>query len=1522
MFDSRADFRVFINAFAHCVQNLASASTSYRAIKPAGFIIHQDGPRFEPGDTSTDFLCMAPEETGLLQDIPDKRAGFYRLGIVLYRLVTSFYPFESFNPSELLYAHIARKHLPAHRHNPHVPDNLSLVIDKLLEKRPADRYQSYAGLLTDLRLLADNPDEAGFAPGRKDVAEEILFSGALYGRTGALQSLLASLAGSATGTRVIGVTGEPGIGKTTIIQQALAYATGIVATGKFEKLKQAIPYSAFSVALYLLGRKIMARGKDEAREFSAQLLTRCPHEAPYLSLLSGELESLTGRPDKELPASMMKPVLETALKAFLQVLSAQSRLILFFDDLQWADTASIDLLTFIAGDKDSNCTLILSYREHELPELFHRQLETVTGSSLSVSLQKLGAGELTDWIRDLTGMAEVDCRKLAAFMEKRTFGNPFYFRQLIKLLERQGFLYYDKGRWHIDFSSGEFVGIPADAAQWLLHQVKNLPAEEQAVLSAASVFGQRFTAEQLRRLLPEASVEQALQVGESRGFLLPVSEDEDIQPGYRFAHDTLKSLFYELLPEVWKESLHRSAGALLQESGASVFDVAGQYNRALSFFCSPEQKALLAALNLEAGILAGRSAAAEAALHYLNLAESLLADRPIRAADELRIQVAIEKAEAAYLNSLYIEAEERCRQLIDCQPSAVTELRARELMLLSFIAQGKMEEAVSYTIETLATLGVDLPRKADHAEVGRRFEAIGRITAGRSTEELLELPVMRDPEKKAAMRFLMHGGSAAYFVAQDIYPLIALKQMELSLTYGNCPDSADAYTTYGLLLSAFAGDIPGGYAFGKLGVAIREKFNAFELEAKTANIFNGFVQHVKEPLRATIPPLRRGYIAGLETGDIEYACYVMTFLFLHQVFASDNFYEAAAEQVTWLQTMEKLKNDQTLEMALPWHHLLLQLSSHDFDVSEADAYAIRLDSGDNPIARAYACIARLTAAVYFGDTGQALLYGQKSAAMLEHVAGIHVVPVRSFYYGLALAETSPEDPALDELMADLEHRAIFAPENYRHKFLLLQAVRQAVRGDEEVRRLFSGALEAAAGSGILIEAGLAFEKYADYLHTRGDITEAMGALLQSIRCYGSCHADKKQYLLARRLKSLSGLGDTDLGLGAGDFVYKEIHKTLLGQLSLPELVRKLLAVALKSTGADRAVLIINREEPYIAGEVGDQAYVEVTMPLNRYEAVPRLFVQEALLGAGVQRWQENESAAPAYESYFAARDIVAAIAQPLLTDSGVIGALYLESGRSNIFSGTAVSLISVLGKQIAISMHNALLYEELREKEKNLIRSLDEKEGLLLELDIRKKQHVLRIIEAEEREKEYLARELHDQTGQQIAALKMLLQNLSTTESEKLYRLQKLADDISGDLRDIAHRVMPRALGHLGLVAAVEDLVRTSFDYSRTRAGFEFEGDRKVRLPQALERTLYRIAQELITNVVRHSGADAVTVLLAIDDRQLQLTVEDNGRGILNTDGGIGLSNIRTRLELFKGTFTLQAAEPAGTCATILIPLT
>src|SRR5690606_31711749 len=156
----------------------------------------------------------------------------------------------------------------------------------------------------------------------------------------------------------------------------------------------AIPYSAFSVALYLLGRKIMARGKDEAREFSAQLLTRCPHEAPYLSLLSGELESLTGRPDKELPASMMKPVLETALKAFLHVLPPRSRLILFCDNQQGAMTHSVDLRSSNVGDEDSNCPLILSYREHELPEMLHRQLEIVTGSSLSVSLQKLGAGEL------------------------------------------------------------------------------------------------------------------------------------------------------------------------------------------------------------------------------------------------------------------------------------------------------------------------------------------------------------------------------------------------------------------------------------------------------------------------------------------------------------------------------------------------------------------------------------------------------------------------------------------------------------------------------------------------------------------------------------------------------------------------------------------------------------------------------------------------------------------------------------------------------------------------------------------------------------------------------------------------------------------------------------------------------------------------------------------------------------------------------------------------------------------------
>ncbi|HEY8401075.1 MAG TPA: AAA family ATPase [Cytophagaceae bacterium] len=1511
----------FINSFIGCLEELSSRKPGFRYIKPSNFKYEGNNITFSPIDLQEDPQCIAPEETGLLTDIPDLRAGFYRLGIVLYHLTTGQYPFYSQSPQDLVYIQVTKDPKPAKELNSKTPSALSLTIAKLLEKKPADRYQSYEGLIEDFREIADNPDIKNFVPAQKDTPSQLYFSNLLYGRGAELQQLTSALIESIKQKGIILISGEPGIGKTSIALSAFTHIVNdkaLTATGKFEQLKRDAPYSGFSNIITSLIRAVVANGHDAIDSFKKDLFKACPNEINYLSLLCPEFEKIGGPIDKELNPTIIKPVLETALKAFLKTLSNRYHLILFADDLQWADPASIDLLSFITQESDINCSIIGAYRVNELSSFIATKIDSLRTNGFvqkEINLQRLKSQDLLEWIKDLTLLNTADSKILTDFIEKRTFGNPYFFRQFLQALEQHQCLIYTKGKWNFDIEKAELLDLPTDATALLLLQVNSLTEYEKQVLMAASVFGSVFNITLLKKLIEEAdNLNEALHHCEQLSFIYPVYNNKNNDTiTYKFAHDHLRNVFYTLMSNEQRERFHFKAGKHLEEIKVPVFEIADQYNNAPSYFNTSELRSQLATIGLEAGTKAIKNGAPQAALNYLNNADNLLSDDEWDSYYDLKLSIMMSKAEAEYLNSEYELMEAHCYQIIEHNPSAKHLLKIKELLILGFIAQGKMQEAINYGLETLASLGVSIPYSANKEDVEREFEHISKMINSKGPSEILNLPEITNWEMEAALRIVMHTGSAAYFVAQDIYPLLALKQVELSLIYGNSEVSVDAYTTYGLLLSAYAGDLAGGYAFGPLGIALREKLNAFHMEAKTANIFNGFIQHTKDPIEKTIEPLKSGFAAGMETGDIEYACYCLTFLFIHQLHTSSNYATIKPEQEKWLQVMKKLKNDQTLEMALPWHHLLLSLSSAEFDRQIAENYILQLKEGDNFIGKAYAIIAGLIYAVMFNDNNKAIAYGEQIPELLEHIAGIYTVPLWNFYYGIALAEQNKESETVNQFLSELEHRATFAPENYKHKYLLLSAIVKAQR--EFIPKEFEESCEIAEKSGIAIEAAFAYEKFGDYLLLNHKDTYASGAFVKSIKYYTQCGAENKVKAITEKIRKITGT----IGLYSSNDLYmsaiNEINKTILQEISIDALVQKLLTLTIKTTGANRALLLLNKDELYLAGEALEKEYIAHDILFSEYKNYPNEFIRWAIYTGEANAWYHDQSSILRGEDYFLSAKIKSAYVQPLKVENKVIGVLYMESDKASLFSDLSLRILKPSVIQIAISINNALLYDALQKKERALAKTVEEKEQLLSQLSTTKRQNILNIMHVEETEKQQLARELHDNLGQQMAALKLMVQNTTSNHSE---RVLQLIDDIASGLRKVAHNMMPKTLEEFGLAEAIETLVEP-ISNSTLNIEFDYFGEKRNRLPLALERALYRITQELISNIIKHSGATEAYIQLTINENIIRLLIEDNGKGIGTTREGIGLLNIKTRIEAFGGEFSMDNIEPQGTLSSIII---
>ncbi|MEZ4807392.1 MAG: histidine kinase [Flavobacteriales bacterium] len=192
------------------------------------------------------------------------------------------------------------------------------------------------------------------------------------------------------------------------------------------------------------------------------------------------------------------------------------------------------------------------------------------------------------------------------------------------------------------------------------------------------------------------------------------------------------------------------------------------------------------------------------------------------------------------------------------------------------------------------------------------------------------------------------------------------------------------------------------------------------------------------------------------------------------------------------------------------------------------------------------------------------------------------------------------------------------------------------------------------------------------------------------------------------------------------------------------------------------------------------------------------------------------------------------------------------------------------------------------------------------------------VFEATESERGRLARELHDGVGQQLGGLKHRLEAMRG--KAPVQDVITIVDETSREVRDLAHQMMPKALSRLGLAPAMEEMVHRMFNETPVRATFEHFGtDRE--LPSEITTGLYRIAQELLNNILKHAGANEVDVQLMADRNGVRLLVQDNGRGLGNTIGdGIGLRNIKDRSRTMGGSFQLEGAPGSGTLATVRIP--
>ncbi len=1096
-------------------------------------------------------LYISPEQTGRMNRSVDYRSDFYSLGITFYEMFTGQLPFKTTDPAELVHSHIARQPTPPLELNSEITPALSSVILKLMAKTAEDRYQSSFGLIQDLEyclkeLGSEKPDPE-FTPGTRDVPSQFHIPEKFYGRDREIRSIMEIFERISTGDRaMLLVSGHPGIGKTSLINEIhkpVVRQSGFFISGKFDQFQRNVPYSSLIVALNELVGHLLSESTSRIEIWKKKLLAALGSNAQVIVDVIPDIELIIGpQPEViDLQPVESKNRFNLTFRKFIGAFAGHEHpLVIFLDDLQWADSASLNLIQSALTAPEISYFLILgAYRDNEVNQ--SHPLEITIGkleeSDLPIGrlhLSPLNFAEMNRLISETLHCSVEDGKELTSLVAEKTNGNPLFVNQFVQSLYENNLLEFktEFGKWTWDVTAIRDIDITDNVVELMANKIQKLSHNTQEKLKLASCIGNRFGLSMLSIISNEslrqtaASLWKALQ----EGLVLPLNDEfnllqsiTDSDPemadfeenpkslseiSYRFLHDRVQQAAYSLIPIEKQKEIHLQIGKLLLAnenngiSGDILFDVVNHLNFSQALITEDSERLQLAKLNLSAGRKAKLSQAIENAYAFFNRGIKLLDENTWSTQYSLTLDLYAEAAEAAYLNTEFSSMEELASVAIENAKSILDQVKIYDVQMQSFYAQNRMKDALELGLKVLKLLGHRFPSNPKIAHIVLGFLKTRLALNIDRIEDIDRHKALTVPKILATARILDRIGISAYRSSPKLLPLVIFKAVYLSYKHGIAPETAFGYAGYGMFLCAGFGDIESGYRFGRVAELLKEQSVAKKMKPKSWFLIECQIRHWKCHITKSLNPLLEIYQAAMDIGDIEYGTLatniycIYSFLAgrpLEKLLEETQIYTKATEdfhqytnlnyQQMILQTIIKLtdpsKNPEQLTGEV--YHEERKLVEHR---EAADTTAIY---------QAY--FFKMILAYLFGNIKEAVNHADVVSSLEESVLGMYYIPVAVYYDSLArLAGVSklPNILAKKELkkvtknLKKLEKWSSFAPMNHRHKTDLVKAEFARVEGDQaKAVRYYHKAIKGAAKHGFANEEALANELAAKYFFAEG-----------------------------------------------------------------------------------------------------------------------------------------------------------------------------------------------------------------------------------------------------------------------------------------------------------------------------------------------------------------------------------------------------------------------------------------------------
>jgi len=905
-----------------------------------------------------------------------------------------------------------------------------------------------------------------------------------------------------TRSELVLVAGYSGVGKTAVINEVrkpIIEARGYFIQGKFDQFNRNIPFCAFVQAFQDLIQQLLCESEPQLQQWRDKILQALGKNGQVMIDAIPSLEQIIGPqpPVPELSGSADQNRFNFLLQNFIQVFTTQDHpLVIFLDDLQWADVASLHLLTFLLYESKRSALLVIgAYRDNEvsLAHPLNFALEKICQAQARVStiaIAPLPQEEINRLIADTLRCSPDLASPLTQLIYRKTQGNPFFTTQFLRSLQSESFITFNEceGYWQCDLARIQSLTLSDNAVELMVRQLQKLAQETQNILKIAACIGNQFELQDLAIIAEQTSVEivtslwPALQAGlirpQSQIYLFGRQEQEFLKTeknilrvSYKFLHDRVQQAAYSLIPEAKKQSTHLKIGQLLlrntptEKQDEKIFAIVNQLNLGVDLIAERSQRDELAKLNLRAGQKAKASTAYSAALQYFSVGIELLPKTSWSTSYNLTLTLYVSATEAAYLSGHFTEMERLAEIVLKQGKSILDVIAIYEIKILTCMAQNQPQNGVEIALKTLKDLGIELPENPTQDEIGKELQATAIHFNERAIEAAISLPEMTAPTQLAAVRILATVFPLTYILGSNLMPLAILKIVNLSRVYGNTAPSSLGYVGYGLILCSVVGEIETGYQFGTLALKLLDRINAPPLKVKIVCLFNLFVRHFKEHNRMTLQPLLEAYQSAVEVGDWEYAAYSAHHYDEHCFFAGVELSELAQKTTSFSKELANLKQETIFRYNEMLRQVVLNLSGQGNQkpwILQGEAYdEVAMEplhqQANDGLALFYLNFKKFLLLYWFSHFSKALEKANLTQQYLSSALGMLDVPAYYFYDSLVRLAIYPQtdESSRQEILtavaanqAKIQHWARHAPMNYQHKYELVEAERDRVLGNK------------------------------------------------------------------------------------------------------------------------------------------------------------------------------------------------------------------------------------------------------------------------------------------------------------------------------------------------------------------------------------------------------------------------------------------------------------------------------------------